>query len=731
MDLDPIAEEEEHRLEDHNEAADARGFMGFGETHGDPIELDGVPVSDPGTGSTSTASPAPTGSAAVAPSRRRKRSKCWNDFDELTKVVNGKTVRYGAVCKYCKSNLSADSNNGIGHLLRYNCPAKQAYERSGQVQSVLKMNADGKLQHWQYSPAVARTELARLIARDDPPPWHGSTVAFQEYINRAHNPRFVHVSRQTTARDMIKLYNDRKVNLIDALKTDVSSVCLISDIWAGKAKEDFLSVVGHFVNSKWEPEKRLLGLRLIDGKHSGGNIANLVATVIDDYALTDKVFAITLDNASLNNTAMKYLRPFLSGYLGVPAPVVLETPNDDDTHTPSDDDDLSTTFLHQCCCCLVINLGVKACLDPLKAYIDDFRTAITFLNASNQRIAAYKSYCMSMAVRPRKFGVDMDYPLDRDGTPLLTDNHCIVAEKILSFLELFYESTVALSGIYYPTALLMLHHILRIARHLNAYENDPLLRPAVVPIKDKFLKYWRKIPILYAVAFILDPRAKMRGFNRLIVRLSNLFGKDYSRFPIDVRTKLTKVFNMYESKFGDERQRAAHQPGAAHGSGKKKMAWGDIYDDDDIGGFPSTPLRRRPGSSTSSPHALSTVVSISELASYLDSDILTEFDEEFNTLFWWQKHKLTYSILSLLAKDIMTVPASTISSESTFSLAGRVIEERRRRLTPDMVEVLNCIKDWELADTHLQHTVEEETEELEEVHENMYLDVDDAAEDEG
>jgi hypothetical protein len=41
--------------------------------------------------------------------------------------------------------------------------------------------------------------------------------------------------------------------------------------------------------------------------------------VIDDYALTHKVFAFTLDKASSNNTTTKYLRPFLSGYLGVPA----------------------------------------------------------------------------------------------------------------------------------------------------------------------------------------------------------------------------------------------------------------------------------------------------------------------------------------------------------------------------------------------------------------------------
>jgi hypothetical protein len=311
----------------------------------------------------------------------------------------------------------------------------------------------------------------------------------------------VHVSRQTTARDMGKLYNERMQNLIGTLKNDVCSICLTSDIWSGKAKEDYLSVVAHFINSKWELEKRLLALRLIDGKHSGVNIANLVATVIDEYNLTKKVFAITLDNASSNNVAMKFLRPFLCGYLGVPVP-------DSSLGTDAYDDELSTMFLHQRCSCHVINLIVKSGLDPIRTYLDDFRTAITFLNASNQRIAAYKSYCMSMAIRPRKFGVDMDvrwnstylmikhllphkstfsvfiktqYPLNEDGAPLLTDNHWAIAEKVLSFLELFYESTVALSGVYYPTATLMLHHILRIARHLNAFENDILLRCAVVP----------------------------------------------------------------------------------------------------------------------------------------------------------------------------------------------------------------------------------------------------------
>jgi hypothetical protein len=133
-------------------------------------------------------------------------------------------------------------------------------------------------------------------------------------------------------------------------------------------------------------------------------------------------------------------------------------------------------------------------------------------------------------------------------------------------------------------------------------------------------------------------------------------------------------------------------------------------------------LGRRLGSSSSTPQAISTVASTSELASYLDSDTITEFDEDFNVLSWWHQHKLTYPILLLLVKHVLTVPTSTISLESTFSLASKVIEEHRRRLAPDMVEILSCIKDWELVDAHLQQSVEEDTQELEAEHDNLWLD---------
>lgn len=624
---------------------------------------------------------------------------------------NGKNVRY-AKCKVCKTTLSAKSSGGTGHLLRHRTSCLAKSDRSARVQSILQYNSDGSVRSWDYSTDVARTELCRMIVCLDLPLGIGGTDAFERYIKRAHNPRFASVSRQTTTRDFAKFYNARRAVLMESLQNHVSSIALTSDIWSGNAKEDYLSVVAHFVNVDWELEKRVLGMRLIDVAHSGPNIADRVAMVIDEFGLTDKVFAVTLDNASSNVNAMVDLRKKFSGYVG-------------------------PLFLHQRCACHIINLIVKSGLKRLKTCIEAFRTAISFLNASNTRIAAYKSYCIAMGARPRKFGLDMDVRWNSTylmlkhllphkstfdvfiqtqyrqvtGKNLLTKDDWYVAEKILEFLELFYEATVALSGIYYPTSSLMLHQLIEIAGHLHKYEHDKLLGPSVGPMKAKYLKYWQEIPVLYSVAFILDPRAKLRGFNNALLVLSKFTGVDYSSYYTTIKTELSNIFSKYESKFGAVRL----QKPTPTSAGRKKTAWSKIFSSDgdvDLDSFASM---------TSTP-CTSYSAQVSELNSYLDADPLLVSDDDLDILVWWQEHKQTYPVLSILAKDVLTVPVSTISSESTFSLTGRVLEERRRRLTPEMVEILTCLKDWQLGEDRAQHSIETYQEDFEKQYKNLYID---------
>jgi hypothetical protein len=47
-----------------------------------------------------------------------------------------------------------------------------------------------------------------------------------------------------------------------------------------------------------------------------------------------------------------------------------------------------------------------------------------------------------------------------------------------------------------------------------------------------------------------------------------------------------------------------------------------------------------------------------------------------------------------MAADILAIPISTVASESTFSAGGRVIDERRTKLSEGSVEALICGGDW-------------------------------------
>ena len=154
-------------------------------------------------------------------------------------------------------------------------------------------------------------------------------------------------------------------------------------------------------------------------------------------------------------------------------------------------------------------------------------------------------------------------------------------------------------------------------------------------------------------------------------------GASYSSYYVNIKTELYKLFNKYKTKFDAARSQRVAQPSAQ--SGKKKQTWGTIFGGRDGSGVVGPP----PVTFTSS---LST--SVSELSVYLDSDCVTAYDDDFNILLWWRDHKLTYPILSILARYIMSVLVSTVSSESYFSLTGRILEERRRCLSPDNVEML-------------------------------------------
>ena len=65
--------------------------------------------------------------------------------------------------------------------------------------------------------------------------------------------------------------------LIKSVLPTASSVSLASYIWSSNAKEDYISVVAHYVNVDCELQKGVVGFRLIKVKHFGENITKRIA----------------------------------------------------------------------------------------------------------------------------------------------------------------------------------------------------------------------------------------------------------------------------------------------------------------------------------------------------------------------------------------------------------------------------------------------------------------------
>ncbi|XP_071917021.1 zinc finger BED domain-containing protein RICESLEEPER 2-like [Coffea arabica] len=83
----------------------------------------------------------------------------------------------------------------------------------------------------------------------------------------------------------------------------------------------------------------------------------------------------------------------------------------------------------------------------------------------------------------------------------------------------------------------------------------------------------------------------------------------------------------------------------------------------------------------------------SEFDQYLEEQKFPRKDN-FDILEWWKANCPKFPILAKMVSDIFAVLATIVASESACSVGGRVIDETRAKLLPDVVETLVTIDDW-------------------------------------
>ncbi|KAG7552021.1 Ribonuclease H-like superfamily [Arabidopsis thaliana x Arabidopsis arenosa] len=436
-------------------------------------------------------------------------------------------------------------------------------------------------------------------------------------------------------------------------------------------------------------------------------IGKLVERCLVSWGIS-KVFTITVDNASANDVGLRFLKRRLKSW-GTSL--------------------LDGEFLHMRCGAHILNLVVKDGLDENKDKISRIRAAVRYVRSSPGRLNKFKecilhlrlsstagvcldvetrwnsTYLMLESAVKLKKGFDMleleddKYVVELgklEGVP--TEADWDYAKTYTPILKFFYDATLRISATRYVTGNLYLKDIFGVGlmiRKLGLNKADPNQKAMAIKMKAKFDKYWGDMENMNLVIFlacVIDPRYKMKYVSWLIRESYGVGPNSIAEALImKINSVLEKMFKLYEDKVSGSSMQT-------EGPSEVVSEAAETYDLDSLIDIHEESEDNTDGQS--------------ELESYLADACVPRSDPKFDILLWWKKTGSKYKILSLMARDLLAIPVSTVASESAFSTSGRVIDPFRSSLTPRLVEALICTQDW-IRNDYEQSLLEEEIEQLE------------------
>ena len=256
-------------------------------------------------------------------------------------------------------------------------------------------------------------------------------------------------------------------------------------------------------------------------------------------------------------------------------------------------------------------------------------------------------------------------------------------EKVCKLLEVFNLATHVISGNEYPTANLYLPEVWRIKQVIDiaVEDEDYFMREMAAPMKVKFDKYWGECNLLMAIASVLDPRCKFHVVNicfPLIYKPEDVAKENMDKVMISLRV----LYDVYVDLSKED----------SSASGEVNM--GSINSSSHTSNSSIISRFDQIMSIVREKEAVPPIKS--ELEAYLEEGVYIPDgnSNSFCALEWWRNNNLKYKILSRMAADILAIPISTVASESTFSVGGRVIDEFRSKLNEESIEALICEGDW-------------------------------------
>ncbi|TVU17577.1 hypothetical protein EJB05_33621, partial [Eragrostis curvula] len=500
----------------------------------------------------------------------------------------------------------------------------------------------------------------------------------------------------TIRSDVLKKYKTMKLELQAELASLDSRVCITTDMWTSNQNLGYMAVTAHFIDASFNYKKKTISFKEVKYPHTGYAIEEAIVSSLTEWGIRDKLFTVTVDNASNNTAACTELVKNHKSELMCEG-----------------------EHLHVRCCAHILNLLVQDGMRVIHAAVEKTRELLKHIDSSPSRLQSFNALALANGMKP-KSGIYLDVPnrwnstykmlkeameykavlnsyanQNVEGCP--TDQEWDKAASICDFLKAFEELTNVVSAHREPTAHKFLPVVLQIRHALKDHRWQPtrVLKDLAAAMHSKLDKYWDpcepypdlptaerwgkeiEFNLALVIATILDPRRKGLYVDFFYEKVAH----NMASIPTLVESAnqcMRKYFEEYKRVL-DARSADPRQLSSVANPGMSSPIVGRMELEEEFSRHKSRRKRAR--------------VQKSELVVYLEEPA-EESSKEFSVLAWWKINSEKFPILSAMARDFLSIPLSTVASESAFSCGGRILGDTRSSLDPEMLEALVCAKDW-------------------------------------
>ncbi|KAL6585634.1 hypothetical protein OROMI_002278 [Orobanche minor] len=498
--------------------------------------------------------PTETESQSTITGKKRKgsklRSKAWAYYDVVEWEEGDPPVKHRkGICKVCRTEIQASSGtNGTSALMKHMavCKKRQA-EKSGQKKLSFRPGVgegSGTLTSWRFDPKASRLALCEMIILDELPFRFVEKEGFKKFVARVC-PDFMIPSRQTIREDYVKLFLEKSISLKSLFKMKgMSKVSITTDCWTAINNINFICVTAHFIGKDWVLQKKIIAFRKIVS-HKGVDIGEAVVQVLKERGL-EKILCCTVDNASANDGAVRYISDFL-----------------DSRKTNI----LGGKYLHLRCVAHITNLIVMDGLEEIGLSFRRVREVVKWVKALPKRLDNFNRAVKAFVTQDCGKSLCLDVPTRWNSTYLMLEAAEPFEPAFRCYSTMQSGQFVSdLNKIKYKDQPLgptfdndwinvrkMMDYLKIFMTSLSRLRVDEEVSAMAMSMKEKVGKYWLeekelnpKMNKLIYMAAVLDPRQKLKHVEMC---LDQVYGPVRGSMLVScVRASMTDLFDEYKSQ---------------------------------------------------------------------------------------------------------------------------------------------------------------------------------------